>query len=307
MKTQMNRRERTTREDRHKLPSAEEAGREFGDTSGELHYVHHPSFSLPATAERLWGEEREVIDVPPYSLMSELEPDHKAPASGRPSLSREQEKTLFLRYNYAKYRLKKLLEQRATPKRKQAAARWRDRARAMREKIIHANLPLVPAMAKRKRVDGVDFADKVSEGYLAILRSVEYFDVSRGFKFSTYACRAILAALYRIGSKAQTYRKYIPVYFEPALERDDFVEQRHERDRTDAIESMRRVLQSNAAGLSEVEEEIIRQRFPLGGHGKVQPLWTLGRELGVSTERVRQIEKASLVKLGDAMEKVLAV
>lgn len=287
--------------------SADEIGGDFADDTGEIHYVHHPSFTLPATARALWGEDREQINVPPYSLLTEVEPEGAAKVRPRRSLSREQERTLFLRYNYAKYRLKALLDKRSTAKRRERAALWAGRARDVREKLIHANLPLVPAMAKRKRVDNVDFADKVSEGYLAVLRSVEYFDVSRGFKFSTYACRAILASLYRLGSKAQSYRKHVPVNFEPAFEQDDYDERRHEAQRCDAIESMREVLQANGAELSEVEARVIRQRFPLAPRSKRRPLWTLGRELGLSTERVRQIEKASLAKLGDALEDVLAV
>jgi RNA polymerase sigma factor (sigma-70 family) len=287
-----------------KAGPAETSRASEGDPA-EIHYVHHPSFSLPATAERLWGEGREEIDVAPYSLLPELDEDRAAGGRGRTSLSRQQERTLFLRYNYAKYRLKKLTEKPATAKRRQEAAGWRARARKVREKILHANLPLVPAMAKRKRVDGVEFAEKVAEGYLAILRSVEYFDASRGFKFSTYACRAILAALCRLGSKAQTYRKHVPVQFEPAFEQDDYADRRHRRQRRDAIESMRQVLQRNEAKLSEVQAEVIRQRYPVAGQGEPQPLWKVGRELGVSTERVRQIERVSLKKLGEALNGVL--
>ncbi len=276
------------------------------ETPGDLHYVHHPSFSLPGAAERFWGPHREQIDIAPYSLLPEVDEGRARTGAGRTLLSPEQERTLFLRYNYAKYRLKKLAEERTTPRRRARAAEWRRRARGVREKIVHANLPLVPAMAKRQRVEGAEFADKVSEGYLAILRSVEYFDVSRGYKFSTYACRAILSALYRLGSQTNTYRKHVPAYFEPALERDDYTDRRHERQRLSAIESVRRVIERNDAKLSGVQAEVIRQRYPLlGGQTGPRPLWKVGRELGVSTERVRQIEKASLQKLSEALDEAL--
>ncbi len=282
-------------------------GTDPGPIPDELRYVHHPSFSLPATANTLWGPERQEIEVSPYSLLPEIEGGSATPASPRTALSRDQERTLFLRYNYAKYRLKKLSEKPGTPRRRERAAMWRGRALSVREKIVHANLPLVPAMAKRKRAEGIEFADKVAEGYMAILRCVERFDVSRGYKFSTYACRAIFAALYRLGSKAQTYRKHVSVQFEPAFEKDDYTDRRHARQRDDAIHSVRRLLGENGADLNAAEATVIEQRYPLDESIAPRPLWKVGREMGVSTERVRQIEKKSLRKLGHALDAALTV
>jgi len=270
-----------------------------------VQFVYHPSFSLPQAARRLWGPDRERIRVAPYSLMPQVDAEAEAVSAKRTNLSRDQEKLLFLRYNYAKYRLSKLVGGAGSPRQHKQAEKWRKRARATREKIVHANLPLVPAMAKRKRVEGVDFADKVAEGYLAVLRSIEYFDASRGFKFSTYACRAILAALYRLGSKAQTYRKHVPVQYDPSMEKDDYGDRRHAKERDDAMDSVRQVLQRNTAELSDVQQQVIHHRFPIGSERGPEPLWKVGRQLGVSTERARQIEKASLRKLGAALDAVL--
>jgi RNA polymerase sigma factor (sigma-70 family) len=160
-------------------------------------------------------------------------------------------------------------------------------------------------MAKRKRVEGVEFADKVSEGYLAILRSVEHFDVGRGFKFSSYACRAILASLYRLGTKSLTYRSHMTAQFEPSFEKDDYNERRHQSERENVIDSVRMVLNRNDAGLSEVQKEVIMKRHPIEPNEKPTPLWKIGRKLGVSTERARQIEKASMEKLRNALNEVM--
>jgi len=270
-----------------------------------IHYIDHPSFSLPQTRQTLWGPRRDEIDVRPYRLLPEVVQGCADQRHPRTSLTREQERTLFLRYNFAKYRLNELVRKRSSRRRVRAEALWRRRAIHVREKIVHANLPLVPAMVKRKRVEGVEFADKVSEGYMAVLRCVERFDVSRGYKFSTYACRAILAALARLGTKAQTYRRYVPIYFEPAYEQDDYTERRGEEERADAVECVRHVLRNNDAGLNEAQEEVIRKRYPMGTLVRPQPLWKIGRTLGVSTERARQIEKKALSKLGEALDEVL--
>jgi RNA polymerase primary sigma factor len=287
-------------------PATVEIDLPAGKGRHKYHYIHHPTFSLPATENYLWGPDSEKIEVPPYTLLPEMDVESHGRRSARRTLTPSQERRLFLRCNYAKYRLNQLDQRRATPARKRDAERWRRRALDVRATLVHANLPLVPAMAKRKRVEGVDFADKVSEGYMAIVRCVEHFDASRGFKFSTYACRAILACLGRLGSKEQTYRKHVPTQFEPAFEKDDYGERRHEEQRGDAIESVRQVLKHNDAGLNDTEEEIIRKRYPIGGDGSLRPLWRIGRDLGISTERVRQIEKASLRKLGNAVDHMLA-
>ena len=270
-----------------------------------VRYIDHPSFGRPETAEQLWGPDTDPIDVTPYSLLPEVA-DGEGVYAKRTALSREQEKTLFLRYNYAKYRLDRLAGRELTASVLREDATWRERALAVREKIIHANLPLVPAVAKRKRVEGVDLADKIAEGYLAIVRSVEYFDVSRGFKFSTYACRAILAALFRVGSKTQTYRKHIPAQFDMSFEPDDGGRRREREERKDVRESVRRVLKTNDAGLDDVQQEVIRRRFPLDDGAKPQPRWKIGRYLGVSTEQVRRIERSSLDRLGQALDATLS-
>ena len=293
-------------------PDSPSGARNQGKSTGEksksrscIHYIDHPSFSKPGTAQKLWGPNRQKICVSSYSLLPEVEGEPQQ-NSAHSTLSGEEERTLFLRYNYAKYRLSRIWAKPSTPRRKKQAKLWRNRARQTRETILHANLPLVPAMAKRKRVEGVEFADKVSEGYMAILRCVEHFDVSRGFKFSTYACRGILACLYRLGTKTQTYRRYIPVQFDTPFEQDDSNRRRIERQRENAIDSVRRVLMRNDAALNEVQRKVIRQRFPVGRESLPQPLWKIGRHLGVSTERARQIKKEKKKKLRSAVETALA-
>ncbi|NLF32545.1 MAG: sigma-70 family RNA polymerase sigma factor [Planctomycetes bacterium] len=300
--TDLGKRTRKPRVDRTEAAPAERPA----DSGGpRVPYIDHPSFAQPETAEALWGAHADPIDVEPYSLLPEVEGDGEVVAR-RTALSRTQEQTLFLRYNYAKYRLNQLAGRRQTPSLLDEESLWRRRAAAVREKIIHANLPLVPAVAKRKRVEGVDMADKISEGYLAVLRSVEYFDVSRGFKFSTYACRAILAALFRLGTKTQTYRKHVPAQYDMSFEPDDSGRRREHEQRTDVKESVRRVLRTNDAGLNDVQREVIRRRFPLDDGARPQPRWKIGRHLGVSTEQVRRIERMSLDRLGQALDVTLS-
>ena len=85
-------------------------------------------------------------------------------------------------------------------------------------------------MAKRVRLKDVDFGDQISEGNMALLRAVDKFDASRGFKFSTYACRAILKSFSRQGMKSTRYRQRFPTGFDPSLESSNYPEERRQQD-----------------------------------------------------------------------------
>ena len=272
-----------------------------------IEYIHNQLFTQAHAEEQLWGDDRERIPVARYSLLPQVDKETSTPKIKRTNLSAGQEKTLFLQYNYSKYRLIQLLEARKAGKSasKRHMALWRRRIRQVREKLVHANLPLVPSMAQKSNVSNVEFTELMSEGYMAILRSVEKFDVAKGFKFSTYACRAILASFRRSSSKNQTYRKHVPVQFDMPIEQSDFTERRHHDQRESAVEAVRQVLEANLADLDDIEVSIIQQRFPLLAGEKPRTLAQVGRAVGLSNERVRQIEKNSLSKIRDAIESQL--
>ena len=99
-------------------------------------------------------------------------------------------------------RLQKLIKKSGlTRSRAEQVLEWHRRFEHFREYLVRTNLALVLAMAKRTRLGDVDFAEIVSEGNMALIRAVDKFNVDRGFKFSTYACRAILKAFSRTAMK----------------------------------------------------------------------------------------------------------
>ena len=226
-------------------------------------------------------------------------------------LTGAEEKVLFHQFNYARYRVWKLQQEiwarpdrKPTPEQAETVLGWHRRAERIREQIAETNLALVLAMAKRTRMSEVDFADLVSEGNMALLRAVDKFDAGRGFKFSTYACRAILKAFSRQGMKLSKYRQRFPTDFDPKLEKSDFLETKRADFEKDAADEVREIVVNNRAELTDVERTVIEHRFGLesGVQEKPMTLEQVGQIIGVTKERVRQIQNKAMEKIRVELE-----
>jgi len=276
----------------------------YGEIPEQVSYVAHPSFSSPSTEERLFGERADNVEVPTWTHYPGVGEDKAVASSKRSVLNSRDEASLFLKYNYARHRLAKLVvaqSRRRSLARARQMVLWQRRAAQARCDLVRANMALVLSMAKRTRIPNVEFTELVSEGNMALLRSVEKFDISRGFKFSTYACRAILKSFNRLATKTGRYRQHFPTEFDPDLERSDHDERRHERRWDDSVDAVREILARNRAGLSELERTIVLERFAILSRSKGKTLAEVGKIVGLTNERVRQIQNLALEKIRESL------
>lgn len=276
-------------------------------------YMDHPDFTKRATERKLFGGEARLASRRGYRFAEYPDAITDSVRLGErvPALSYEQEQHLFMRFNYARRETACILAAHrgkalTVPATRRLLA-WGHRVLATRSVIVRLNMPLVLAMAKRTRLSNVDFNEMISEGNMALLRSVEKFDCSRGFKFSTYSCRAILKSFSRVAMRASRYRGQFPTEFDPAMERSDHVERVREQVEKDCVDELKDILLQNMAGLSDVERTVIMERFAIGKaligvEATPKTLEQVGLVIGVTKERVRQIQNNALRKIRAALE-----
>jgi len=284
--------------------------------SAEQDFIDSPAFREEEAELKIYDEAPEIQkpDTSWYHpVMDDLSPGkHRSVKSAQQViLTGAEEKVLFHQFNYARYVVWKLqqdvwatVDRKPTQDQAETVLRWYRRSEKIREQIAETNLALVLAMAKRTRMSEVDFADLVSEGNMALLRAVDKFDAGRGYKFSTYACRAILKAFSRQGMKLSKYRQRFPTDFDPKLEKSNFLETKRATFEKEAADEVKRIVLDNRADLTDVERTVIEHRFGLesGEADKPMTLEQVGQIIGVTKERVRQIQNKAMEKIRLALE-----
>ena len=276
--------------------------------AGNYAFMDSPVFKNRTIERELFTFDDEEPKLPLTSWYQPTREDLENNHFATPQLmSASEEKLMFLRFNFAKRKLtllqKKAKSTEMTRELADQVIEWHRRFEHFREYLVRTNLALVLAMAKRTRLGDVDFSEIVSEGNMALIRAVEKFNVDRGFKFSTYACRAILKAFSRTAMKSSRHRTRFPVEFEPDLEKSDWADKKRDEVEDDCIDELKAIVSRNLADLSEVEETVIRRRFNWEQQDESPlTLEEVGQIIGVTKERVRQIQNKALAKIRGVLE-----
>jgi RNA polymerase sigma factor (sigma-70 family) len=272
----------------------------------KIEFIYSDEFALPGAddwilsagddqqRQRLAGAAKVPRDVPAW-----LESLYRTPL-----LSRGQEWDLFRCYNYLKYKAARLRDEidrsRVQARKLDEVAKLLRKADAIKEEIVRSNLRLVVSIAKRHMGGEVAISELISDGNMSLMRAVEKFDYTRGAKFGTYAswalmknyARTIPEEQYRRG-RFQTGRDELLAVVEDRLEHEDV-----EAEANSAAATVQRLL----GALTARERLIVTRHYGLNEEGRKQTLEQIGKLLGITKERVRQLEHRALGKLRTAAE-----
>ncbi|QDU79152.1 RNA polymerase principal sigma factor HrdA [Polystyrenella longa] len=266
----------------------------------KIDYMDSPEFEERKADEIILGpppttdKKKSAVKVPPGL------PPYLASLYSVPLLTREEEAHFFRKMNYLKFKANKLREELEvrhldTGKMDQIEE-CLEQSQTVKNFLTRSNLRLVVSIAKKHVKPEVNFFEMISDGNMSLIRAIEKFDYTKGFKFSTYASWAIMKNYARSIPAEHTHRDRYRTGKEEMFSQshDDGSnpfqqEMDHKKQRLAVLDILER--------LDEREKGILVSRYGLEKGSEPQTLEQVGREFGVTKERIRQLESRALQKL----------
>jgi RNA polymerase sigma factor (sigma-70 family) len=273
-------------------------------------YVYHESFEDPALEDQILAP---MPGLPEYEAARArmqppggAAPPELAALYRVPLLNREQERHLFRKMNFLKHKVNQIRQQLHNPTGQIGLARIQadreridklfEQANAIKDQLIQCNMRLVVAIARRYAWQIDDLFGLISEGNVVLIRTIEHFEFSRGNKFSTYASWSLKAAFGRSLALEKTRRQryltgregLLGAILDPRADLQDGT-----LSAEDASFTVNRLLRH----LPPRERRVIRMRAGLDNGSDGMTLQNIGEQLGISKERVRQLNSAAMKRL----------
>jgi len=282
-------------------------------------YIDNPEFAVAAQDEAM--DAKFLADMPDADTFETARRSMRIPKDAPPELTslyhvplltKEQEQHLFRKMNYLKFKARQVLKGmlaengRVDPD----AVRTQDldlverhlkEANAVKDLLISCNMRLVVSIAKKHSAQADNFFELLSDGNISLLRAVEKFDFARGNKFSTYASWAIMKNFARSLPDEKTRRERYQTGKEELF--DAAPDNRtDEKELVAVAEQASHKVNRLLEYLEPREREIIRMRAGLEQGAAAMTLEKIGEKLGITKERVRQLNVRAMKKLRSLVE-----
>jgi RNA polymerase primary sigma factor len=268
-----------------------------------LECIYHASFDEPARELEITARMPGLEEYEAQRRNMRIPKDAPAELASLyevPLLNKEQEQHLFRKMNFLKHKASqlrdKLKPERARTQDLQRIEELQTEANTIKDHLISSNMRLVVAIAKRHAAQTDNFFELLSDGNMSLIRAVEKFDFSRGNKFSTYASWAIMKNFARsIPEEKRRRERYVTGHedmFEIAPDtRTD------EQEIVASAEQSKHRVNRLLEYLEPRERQIIRMRAGLDSYSEGMTLEEIGQQLGITKERVRQLNVRIMAKL----------
>ncbi len=183
---------------------------------------------------------------------------------------------------------------------KAAARRWRQRYFTLRDQIVLGNRKLVFRAVRKWTALAHRSDDMIGECYIVLIRAVAVYNPWMGVRFSTYAYTCLVRALSRLSQRfaSDWLARSVPLETLVSEEPDD-----PDRDEppSERLQRLDEYLHDDHPLLSPREKTILLRRFCPADPSGSQTLEKVGQDLGLSKERVRQVQATALNKLREAL------
>jgi len=262
-------------------------------------------------AEKFQIDGNKVQKLRTSKIAPEMRPCYEAPL-----LNFEQEQHLFRKMNYFKYRAKKLMEgmnpKRVTEKRVKNIEEHLAIAAAIRNQIAESNFRLATQILKGQitfyREHSLTDA-LLSDGYFDVLKAVDYFDWTKGYRFSTYATWVVKKNFFRDSKQKITYAERFTYLDESRAEMlnsrgEGYEEEKQYTDRQVLVKKLLKLLSEGDDSTDRSRQvRVLEHYFGVNGNDR-QTLEQISEEIGVTKERVRQLKEKGLLWIKQKVEEL---
>lgn len=279
----------------------------------EVGFIFNDTFSVadreevlePPAKTSLYAD-RDLADVSEFLPVCSFES-----LQGLPVLSQDGEQFLFRKLNYLRY-LANVRRAALNPDEPEAVLldeieHLLADADAVRNHIAECNLRLIASIARKFATSQLDFDELISEANMILLKAIDKFDYARGFRFSTYLTHSVQRHFYRLSRTRQRRQNVeLPCSSELVEAAPDSESESTSVEDSEIERSLQALVNRMDECLDEREQYVMRERFGLGNGRAGRTLRDIAGDVGLSKERVRQIQIAAVQKLREFFERLQA-